>query len=168
MWQWNVHCPVKSVVKAARVLDLYDRRRDGEPLDDNDFVISGDEKQGIRTRPRIHPGLRCAAGCPRTRPSRNSTARGSSPWDPYFAGWGLLAALLRGCDVTGPAARLGVTTSKLTIIAARTPTLTARPRPVLFIRCLRRTYVDCLAHDPGLVDQAVEVFGEDRLVLGSD
>jgi aminocarboxymuconate-semialdehyde decarboxylase len=33
---------------------------------------------------------------------------------------------------------------------------------------LRRIYVDCLAHDPSLVDHAVSVFGEDRLVLGSD
>lgn len=36
------------------------------------------------------------------------------------------------------------------------------------LRALRRMYVDCLAHDPGLVDQAVAVFGEDRVVLGSD
>lgn len=33
---------------------------------------------------------------------------------------------------------------------------------------LRRVFVDCLAHDPALVDQAVAVFGEDRMVLGSD
>jgi aminocarboxymuconate-semialdehyde decarboxylase len=36
------------------------------------------------------------------------------------------------------------------------------------LRALRRMFVDCLAHDPALVDHAVAVFGEDRLVLGSD
>lgn len=33
---------------------------------------------------------------------------------------------------------------------------------------VRRFFVDCLVHDAGAVDRAVEVFGEDRLVLGSD
>lgn len=33
---------------------------------------------------------------------------------------------------------------------------------------VRRFYVDCLVHDPGAVDRAVDVFGADRLVLGSD
>jgi hypothetical protein len=31
-------------VKAARVLDLYARVRDGEPLGENDYVLSADEK----------------------------------------------------------------------------------------------------------------------------
>jgi aminocarboxymuconate-semialdehyde decarboxylase len=33
---------------------------------------------------------------------------------------------------------------------------------------VRRFYVDCLVHDPGAIDRAVDVFGPDRLVLGSD
>jgi len=33
---------------------------------------------------------------------------------------------------------------------------------------VRRLYVDCLAHDPLVVDLAVSTFGEDRLLLGSD
>jgi aminocarboxymuconate-semialdehyde decarboxylase len=33
---------------------------------------------------------------------------------------------------------------------------------------VRRFYVDCLVHDPGALDRAVEVFGEDKIVLGSD
>jgi aminocarboxymuconate-semialdehyde decarboxylase len=33
---------------------------------------------------------------------------------------------------------------------------------------VRRFFVDCLVHDPGAVDRAIEVFGEDKLVLGSD
>jgi aminocarboxymuconate-semialdehyde decarboxylase len=33
---------------------------------------------------------------------------------------------------------------------------------------VRRFFVDCLVHDPGAVDRAIKVFGEDKLVLGSD
>ena len=42
-------------VKAARVLDLYARVFDGEPLGENDYVLSADEKPGIQARSRIHP-----------------------------------------------------------------------------------------------------------------
>jgi aminocarboxymuconate-semialdehyde decarboxylase len=33
---------------------------------------------------------------------------------------------------------------------------------------VRRLYVDCLVHDAGALDRAVDVFGADRIVLGSD
>ncbi len=39
--------------KAARVLDLYARIRDGEPLDADDYVLSADEKPGVQARRRI-------------------------------------------------------------------------------------------------------------------
>jgi transposase len=42
------------VVKAARALDLYARVFDGEPLSENDFVLSADEKPGVQARSRIH------------------------------------------------------------------------------------------------------------------
>ncbi|HEY7008564.1 MAG TPA: IS630 family transposase [Jatrophihabitantaceae bacterium] len=42
-------------VKAARVLDLYARVFDGEPLGEHDYVISADEKPGVQARSRIHP-----------------------------------------------------------------------------------------------------------------
>ncbi len=42
-------------VKAARVLDLYERVWDGRPLTDEEFVISADEKPGVQSRERIHP-----------------------------------------------------------------------------------------------------------------
>jgi transposase len=42
-------------VKAARVLDLYARVWQGEPLGEEDFVISADEKPGVQARSRIHP-----------------------------------------------------------------------------------------------------------------
>lgn len=41
--------------------------------------------------------------------------------------------------------------------------LTEPPR-----QAVRRFYVDCLAHDPAVVDLAITTFGADRLVLGSD
>jgi hypothetical protein len=42
-------------VKAARVLDLYQRVWDGEPLGENDYVLSADEKPGVQARSRVHP-----------------------------------------------------------------------------------------------------------------
>lgn len=49
---------------------------------------------------------------------------------------------------------------------------TARPGLPLTLepptRTVKRFYVDCLAYDPRVVDLAVDVFGPDRLVLGSD
>ncbi|MEZ5150281.1 IS630 family transposase [Rhodococcus zopfii] len=43
--------------KAARVLDLYARLWDGEPLGEDDFVLSADEKPGVQARQRKYPGL---------------------------------------------------------------------------------------------------------------
>lgn len=43
-------------VKAVRVLDLYARIFDNEPLGDDDYVLSADEKPGVQARSRIHPG----------------------------------------------------------------------------------------------------------------
>ena len=54
-------------VKAGRVLDLYARRFDGEPLSDDDYVLSADEKPGVQARHRIHPS---APPGPGRRPMR--------------------------------------------------------------------------------------------------
>jgi hypothetical protein len=43
--------------KAERVLDLYQGLWDGEPLGDNDYVISADEKTSIQARIRLHSTL---------------------------------------------------------------------------------------------------------------
>jgi transposase len=43
--------------KAARVLDLYARLWDGEPLGEDDFVISADEKPGVQARYRTRSSL---------------------------------------------------------------------------------------------------------------
>lgn len=44
-------------VKATRVLDLYARVWEGEPLGENDFVLSADEKPGVQARYRKHKPL---------------------------------------------------------------------------------------------------------------
>ncbi len=44
-------------VKAASVLDLYARIREGEPLGADEYVISADEKTSIQARCRCHPTL---------------------------------------------------------------------------------------------------------------
>jgi transposase len=44
-------------LKAARALDLYARVWEGEPLGENDFVLSADEKPGVQARRRKHPSL---------------------------------------------------------------------------------------------------------------
>ena len=43
--------------KAAAVLDLYARIFDGEPLSEDEYVISADEKTSIQARCRCHPTL---------------------------------------------------------------------------------------------------------------
>ena len=43
--------------KAARVLDLYARAFEGQPLGDREFVICADEKTSVQARCRCHPSL---------------------------------------------------------------------------------------------------------------
>ena len=50
--------------KAGRVLDLYARTWDGEPLSEDDYVISADEKTSIQARIRRHASLPAAPGRP--------------------------------------------------------------------------------------------------------
>jgi transposase len=50
--------------KAARVLDLYARSWDGQPLGPHDYVISADEKSQLQALRRKHPGLPPSSGRP--------------------------------------------------------------------------------------------------------
>lgn len=50
--------------KAGRILDLYQRQWQGQPLTDDDFVISADEKTSIQARHRLHPTLPTQPGRP--------------------------------------------------------------------------------------------------------
>ena len=45
--------------KAGRILDLYARVWEGKPLQDDEFVISADEKTSIQARRRKHPTRAC-------------------------------------------------------------------------------------------------------------
>ena len=48
--------------RAGHVLDLYARCWNGEPLCDNDFVVSADEKTSIQARKRLRPTTPAAPG----------------------------------------------------------------------------------------------------------
>ncbi len=63
-------------VKAARVLDLYDRLWDGRPLGDDEFVISADEKSQLQALRRRHPDL--APGPGRVRRQEFEYQRGGT------------------------------------------------------------------------------------------
>lgn len=69
--------------KAARVLDLYARTWDGEPLGPDDYVISADEKSQLQALRRRHPGLGTGPG--RTRRIEFEYRRGGTL--AYFAAY---------------------------------------------------------------------------------
>jgi hypothetical protein len=50
--------------KAGVVLDLYERRFEGEPLGPDEYVLSADEKTSIQARKRIHPSAPAGPGRP--------------------------------------------------------------------------------------------------------
>ena len=51
--------------KAGRLLNLYHRSWQGTPLQENDFVVSADEKTSIQARARLHRTLPTQPGQPR-------------------------------------------------------------------------------------------------------
>jgi hypothetical protein len=83
--------------KAARILDLYERRWQGQALREDEFVISTDEKTSIRARLRIHPSLPTAAG--ESKRVEHEYARGGA-W-PYLAALDVHRAKVFGrCEAT--------------------------------------------------------------------
>ena len=59
-WQhrcWIFPRDPQFAVKAGRILDLYERRWQGQALQADEFVLSTDEKTSIQARARIHPTL---------------------------------------------------------------------------------------------------------------
>ena len=60
-------------LKAGRILDLYERVWEGQPLGADDFVISADEKTSIQARRRRHA----------TQPPRAGPAPGRT-WPPWM------------------------------------------------------------------------------------
>ncbi|MDT0264255.1 hypothetical protein [Jatrophihabitans lederbergiae] len=59
-WQYRSWISVRDPnfqAKAARVLELYQRRHDGRALGDDEYVISSEEKTSIQARCRCHPTM---------------------------------------------------------------------------------------------------------------
>ena len=65
-------------VKAGRVLDLYARLFDGEPLGEHDYVLSTDEKPGVQARSRIHVAAHPAHAAGRCVSKANTDV--TAPW----------------------------------------------------------------------------------------
>ena len=83
--------------KAARVLDLYARQWQGEPLNADNYVISADEKTSIQARCRCHPTL--APATSRAMRVEHEYERGGAL--AYFAAWDVHQAKLFGrCEPT--------------------------------------------------------------------
>ena len=70
-------------VKAVRVFDLYDRTWHGQPLGDDEYVISADEKSQLQALRRRHPGLPPAPG----RVRRQEFGYRREGTLPYLAGY---------------------------------------------------------------------------------
>jgi len=76
IWRWLHHDAIRPwyhrswifprdpdfAPKASRLLDLYERVWDGKPLQEDEFVISADEKTSIQARRRKHATLPAGAG----------------------------------------------------------------------------------------------------------
>jgi len=85
-WQhrcWIFPRDPQFAAKAGRILDLYERRWQGRPLREDEFVLSTDEKTSIQARKRCHPTLPPAPG---------SAMRVESEYERRGA-WAYLAAL---------------------------------------------------------------------------
>ncbi|WP_427017772.1 IS630 family transposase [Pseudarthrobacter sp. P1] len=78
--------------KAARVLDLYARIWEAEPLGPDEYAISADEKSQLQALHRIHPGL--APGPGRTRRVEFEYRRGGTL--AYFAAYDVHRARVIG------------------------------------------------------------------------
>ena len=64
-WQhrcWIFPRDPQFALKAGRILDLYERRWQGQPLRADELVLSTDEKTSIQARARCHPTLPPAPG----------------------------------------------------------------------------------------------------------
>ena len=64
-WQhrcWIFPRDPQFALKAGRILDLYERRWQGQALRADEFVLSTDEKTSIQARTRCHPTLPPAPG----------------------------------------------------------------------------------------------------------
>jgi transposase len=83
--------------KAQRVLDLYARTYDGEPLGADEYVVSSDEKTSVQARCRCHPTL--APGQARAMRVNHEYGRGGAV--AYLAAYDVHRARVFGrCEAT--------------------------------------------------------------------
>jgi transposase len=106
LWRWLAEDPIKPwqhrswifprapdfAAKAGVVLDLYERRFAGRPLEPGEFVVSADEKTSIQARCRCHPTLPPATA--RTMRVEHEYERGGAL--AYLAAWDVHQARLFG------------------------------------------------------------------------
>jgi transposase len=99
-WQyrsWGLLRETDFRAKAQRVLDLYARTHEGEPLRTDEYVISSDEKTSVQARCRCHPTL--APG--RARAMRVNYEYGRGGAVAYLAAYDVHRAKVFGrCEAT--------------------------------------------------------------------
>jgi transposase len=99
-WQHRSWISVRDpafAAKAARVLDLYARIWDGQPLGEGDYVICADEKTSIQARCRCHPTL--PPGKARAMRAEHDYKRGGAL--AYLAAWDVHRGQVTGrCEHT--------------------------------------------------------------------
>ncbi|MBB5803153.1 hypothetical protein F4560_002921 [Saccharothrix ecbatanensis] len=99
-WQhrsWIIPRDPYFAVKAARVLDLYARVWDGDPLGEDDFVLSADEKPGVPARYRFYDTL--PAGVHRPMRVESEYSRGGTlAYSPPTTA--VLVGRMSSCDVS--------------------------------------------------------------------
>jgi transposase len=94
-WQYRSWISIRDPnfrTKATRVLDLYQRVWDGQPLGPHEYVISSDEKPSIQARCRCHPTL--APGKGRAMRVEHEYHRGGALT--YLAAYDVHQAILHG------------------------------------------------------------------------
>jgi transposase len=94
-WQYRSWISIRDPqfrAKATRVLDLYQRVWDGQPLGPHEYVISSDEKPSIQARCRCHPTL--APGKGRAMRVEHEYDRGGAL--AYLAAYDVHRAVLHG------------------------------------------------------------------------
>jgi hypothetical protein len=83
--------------KAAPILDLYAGHWEGKPLENEDFILSADEKTSIQARRRIHPSLAPGPGRPQRVESEYERAGALQ----YLAAWDVRRGYVTGrCEAT--------------------------------------------------------------------
>ena len=99
-WQyeyWIFPRDPQFLEKAGPILDLYAGHWEGKPLENEDFIVSADEKTSIQARNRIHPPLEPGPG----RPQRIESEYERGGALQYLAAWDVRRGYVMGrCEAT--------------------------------------------------------------------